>query len=306
MTDILQKYENGNYTVTIYNDGTKIREFDSKPVPSFPENMDIKLTQWCDNPICRKFCHEQSNESGLPGDLVRGLELLKTWNPGCECAFGGGSTLSHPGLIPFLGKVKKLGLISNLTVNAFHFNKQSELIKQLLKEELFYGLGCSFIDNDSFNQSVKDISLLTDNLVFHLILGIHTLKDVEYIMDNFDNPKILLLGYKQFGNGMNYYQINEPKIKSNIQIWFEQLHTLLDLDEGLILSFDNLAIKQLDLIRFFDEEMWNQFYQGDDGFASMYVDLVKLEYAISSRSETRFKLNKEDTITTIFEKVRST
>ena len=45
---LLGEYQNGNYTVKIYNDGTKIRETnDDVFVASFPECIDLKITNNC-------------------------------------------------------------------------------------------------------------------------------------------------------------------------------------------------------------------------------------------------------------------
>jgi hypothetical protein len=73
----------------------------------------------------------------------------------------------------------------------------------------------------------------------------------------------------------------------------------------LVVSFDNLAIEQLNLKRFFSEENWDKFYQGDDGSANLYIDLVEKQYALSSRSSERFPLTEKDTMKSIFEKIRS-
>lgn len=44
---LLSKYNNGNYTVEIYNDGTKIRETKEEDfIASFPENIDLKITNY--------------------------------------------------------------------------------------------------------------------------------------------------------------------------------------------------------------------------------------------------------------------
>ena len=54
-----------------------------------------------------------------------------------------------------------------------------------------------------------------------------------------------------------------------------------------VVSFDNLAIKQLDIREVIGEEKWKEFYMGDDGQYTMYVDLVKNECAKSSTSPDR-------------------
>ena len=54
------------------------------------------------------------------------------------------------------------------------------------------------------------------------------------------------------------------------------------------------------------QEDFDEGYQGDDksiSSASGYVDLVKEEFAISSTSRERFKLNKEMKIKDIFSKL---
>ena len=38
-----------------------------------------------------------------------------------------------------------------------------------------------------------------------------------------------------------------------------------------------------------DESTWKQFYMGDDGKFTMYIDTVNCEYAVSSTSTNRYK-----------------
>jgi hypothetical protein len=50
------------------------------------------------------------------------------------------------------------------------------------------------------------------------------------------------------------------------------------------------------------EKEWESMYMGDDGEASMYIDLVDKKFARSSTSEIRFDL--ENNIEDMFNKVR--
>ena len=86
----------------------------------------------------------------------------------------------------------------------------------------------------------------------------------------------------------NLYSMLPIIIKEN---WFE------------VVSFDNLAVQQLEAERLMSEEDWNQFYMGDDGSATMYIDMVKKEFAKSSTSTERYPL--EDDIKTMFKKIRT-
>lgn len=62
-------------------------------------------------------------------------------------------------------------------------------------------------------------------------------------------------------------------------------------------------LEQLDMHRFISDEDWKHFYMGDEGTHSMYVDLVKKEYGISSTDNRRWKLT--DDIREMFRLVRS-
>ena len=61
--NVIGRYQNGNYTVTIMDDGTKIRSNDLNFfAPTHPESMDIKITNCCD--MGCPMCHEDSKPDG--------------------------------------------------------------------------------------------------------------------------------------------------------------------------------------------------------------------------------------------------
>ena len=97
MRTILNTYTNGNHMVTIYSDGTKIKET-LDPMADhftydFPENFDIKITDQCDGGCV--YCHENSTVNGKHGDL-RALEpMIATLHSGTECACLRGNTIVH-------------------------------------------------------------------------------------------------------------------------------------------------------------------------------------------------------------------
>lgn len=57
-----------------------------------------------------------------------------------------------------------------------------------------------------------------------------------------------------------------------------------------VLSFDNLAINQLDVKRIVPVEKWDEFYMSDDGGFTFYIDMVKGEFAKNSLSDERFPI----------------
>lgn len=142
------------------------------------------------------------------------------------------------------------------------------------------GLGVSLIvPTDEFINLIKQYS----NAVIHVINGIVKLEDLQRLYNN--NLKLLILGYKEFRRGKDYYS---PEIENNKQIIYDNIS---DITKGFkVVSFDNLAITQLKLKRLFNAREWNEFYMGDDGQFTMYIDLVKKYFANNSISTVRYDL----------------
>lgn len=68
---ILHRYINGNYTVTLLEDGTKIRYTkDNEFIPEFAENCDVKITDKCDGGC--PMCYEGCTPNGKHADLLNG------------------------------------------------------------------------------------------------------------------------------------------------------------------------------------------------------------------------------------------
>lgn len=303
--NILYAYKNGNVNVTIYEDGTKIREWpdDEAPVSTHPESCDLKVTQFCDLGNICVYCHEESDTNGQHGDLDIIDKIWSTQYPGTELAIGGGNPLAHPGLTPFLRKMRSRGIIPNLTVNMLHMKKFAPLIRQYQAEKLVFGWGISYRGDNSLRFLPEDIDY--SNVVFHMILGVHSLEDcfsvIKWCNDRKIQPKILLLGYKTYGKGAAYYH---KELQDSLDLWNKQDLQLLMNRDGTVLSFDNLAIKQLELQSKMPADQWTLFYQGDDGNHTFYVDAVKGEVARTSTSDTRYKISEHDTVRSIFEKVK--
>lgn len=273
----LIKYQNGNTTVTILEDGTKIREYEGTPIIRTPESIDVKISNYCDMNCL--YCHESSTTKGVHGNLSKLLTVLEELPVGVELAIGGGNPLSHPDLIPFLETLRSKGLIANITINQGHLKPYQDLILNLIRENLVKGVGIS-ITNNNFTY-IKPLLSISNNIVYHLIAGVNKFDIVNKLIELGGYCKILILGYKQFGFGVDYYS---AEINTNIKRWYRNLYSLIG---KCILSFDNLAIEQLNVKRLFTEEGWNKFYMGDDFCFTMYIDAVKQEYAPTSRSNTR-------------------
>ena len=110
--------------------------------------------------------------------------------------------------------------------------------------------------------------------------------------------KVLILGYKCFGRGKPFFS---EEIRRNMDISKEMLP--LALDKFSVLSFDNLALEQLDVKSIISNKLYEQIFMGNDGEGSMYIDLVNKKYAVSSTSNTTFDL--KDDIKQMFSHVNS-
>lgn len=272
----IAKYKNGNTTVTIMNDGTKIREYENAPEILHPESIDVKITDYCDMGCA--YCHESSTTKGIHADLNKLLEVIAELPAGVELAIGGGNPLSHPNLVEFLQTLKAKGIIANLTVNQGHLKTYQDMIIYLIKDELVKGVGISITSNN-FNY-IKPLLEITDNIVYHIIAGVNKVEIVEKLIE-LGKCKVLVLGYKLFGFGVKYHS---KEVDAELKRWYKTLPNFIG---KCTLSFDNLAIEQLKIKRLFTHEGWNKFYMGDDFCFTMYIDAVKQEYAPTSRSKNR-------------------
>lgn len=292
---VLGTYKNNDYFVTLMDDGTKIRFNNSDSFnPEKPESMDLKITNKC-NMGCN-FCHEDSSPNGKHGDILN-LPFIDTLLPYTEIAIGGGNPLTHPDLVPFLEKLKERKLIANITFNQYHFMDNVDFIQELVDNNLVYGIGVSMMyASDKFVECVSKFP----NAVIHIINGIVSIDDLKMLANH--NLKILILGYKEFRRGRQMYSRQSTVIDNMKSVLYDALSTIIDDEWFDVVSFDNLAIKQLEPKRLMSEEQWDRFYMGDDGSFTMYVDAVERKFAKSSTSTERYDLL--DDIKPMFDKVR--
>lgn len=273
-------YKNGSYTVMILDDGTKIRYNKSDIYkPSRVESMDIKITNQCD--MGCPMCHENSVLDGIHADVINN-SIIDSIPPYTELAIGGGNPLSHPYLNYFLNKCKERKLIANITVNKKHFIDNFDFIFRLYKCNYISGIGISVFDIT--DEEIKFIKKIDG--VCHVIIGVTPIRVMEKLANN--NIKVLVLGYKDFRRGVNYYCQNQDRINISMKMWSNFVSDAIKEHYYSVISFDNLAIKQLDIKSKLTEEEWNSFFMGDDGIdgefssASMYIDLVEGKFALNS------------------------
>ena len=298
----IKTYVNGNYTVSIdLDDGTKIRENDLDFFePEFAECCDIKITDRCDGNC--PFCYEGCTVNGRHADILT-PKFLDTIPPYTEIAING-NDLTHPDLTSFLIKMRERNVIVNMTVNQIHFERKYHMIKALLDSKCIHGLGISLKEPTyEFIDKVKTIP----NAIIHVINGVVTMPDLDMLAGN--NLKILILGYKELKRGVTYLENNNDTVKALQEDLRNYLFPEIIRNGWFqVVSFDNLALKQLNVKEQMPKRQWDEFYMGDDGqdgemtSASMYIDMVNQEYARNSCCSTRYKMT--DDIKEMFRHLR--
>lgn len=292
MKNVLTTYTNGNYHVTLLNDGTKIRynRLDNL-IPAFAESIDCNITERCDGGC--GYCYLGCNEDGKHADLNQ--SFFDTLHRGQELALNG-NDLSHPQLKEFLIRMKNQGVICNLTVNQIHLIRCIDKIRELVNEELIYGLGVSLVNSaDSrLYYYLKEFP----NAVLHTIDGLLSSENIYNLSDK--NIKLLILGYKVLGRGDDYYNKHHDEIENNIE-WLK--NNIMYLKNAFnVISFDNLAIEHLDLKNQVAKDIWKYSYMGDEGSYTFYIDAVNKKFALSSLSPIQYDLR--DSVDEMFNYIR--
>lgn len=294
---ILGHYQNGNYHTWIYSDGTKIRvskEDDFKP--EFAENMDIKICNRCD--MGCPYCHEGSTPDGKLGDILN-EKFIDTLHPYQEVALGGGNVLEHPSLVPFLKKLQERKVIANVTLHQNHFLNNLEFIKSIIEQKLVYGVGVSL---SNITPDLIKAAQTIPNVVIHVIAGIVSAREIDELAGH--GLKILFLGYKNLRRGHRFLECELDSVISSQEDLKAKIPALLCSNNYFdVISFDNLAIEQLNVKKLISQPEWERFYAGDEGSHTFYIDMVERKFAKSSTAAFDKRYDLLDNVDAMFKRV---
>lgn len=298
---LLAKYQNGNYTVRLFDDGTKIRMNDlDNLTPSFAESMDVTITTKCspvkgyDNDELCKYCYLGCNQYGKHADLNN--PIFDTVHAGTEMAINA-NDMTHPDLENFLIRMKDRGVFVNITINQKHLKENVKTLKDWQDRQLIWGVGISLVD--SSDPILWEHGL--NNAVVHVIDGCFSKEDIENLGNH--NIKLLMLGFKHKGRGVDYYSKNKSEVDTNIKYLDEHLMEVKDLFDGI--GFDTLATIDLHMEEKVGPEIWAQNHMGSEGEFTFFISLVDNTYAISSmETENIFPVGENDTLDTMFKHIR--
>lgn len=182
-------------------------------------------------------------------------------------------------------------------MNQIHFEKKQDLIKKLVDNHLIYGLGISLVNpTEKFIELVKQYP----NAVIHVINGVLKPEDVKALVNN--NLKMLILGYKHLRRGNEYFDAAHERIVKNQKWLYDNLEGILD--KFKVVSFDNLAIEQLNVKRLLSQEEWDEFYMGKDSEYTYYIDMVERKFAKSSTAPMNERYPLLNNVDEMFEKIK--
>ena len=186
----------------------------------------------------------------------------------------------HPELDLLLTFLKERGIIANLTVRENTLLKHKKQIERWMKDGMLHGIGIS--PSDYSDKMIKWCQKHS-TAVIHTIAGITTVAEYEKLQKA-GNLKILILGYKDFGRGQLYKDyVGDADIQDKITWLSKNWQSFVNYFN--VISFDNLAIKQLKVKDNMSPIKYKQFYRGDDGSHTMFIDLVNETYAMNSMQE---------------------
>ena len=296
----MKRYINGNYTVYLMEDGTKIRcTQDDMLIPDRPESIDVTITEKCkmNCPFCYANCTPEGKHAKLfynDGTPVYWLTTIPIYT---ELAVNG-NDLDHPQLNMFLHYCKDHNIIVNMTFHQMQFVNNYELIREYQKQGLITGIGISISMAD-----YRTIELIkhTPNAVCHVINGIVTENTINMLANN--DLKLLILGYKHKGRGEYYakgeYYVGKNSVLEDNMKWLsDNIMNIFDLFDTV--AFDCLAVDQLNMKEKLSDEEWNKYYMGKDGTTTFYIDAVNEKYAKSSTETTYYEYSDDDSIADMF------
>ena len=175
--------------------------------------------------------------------------------------------------------------------------QRKDFLHELVDKKLIFGLGVSLtIPTDKFIAAIKEF----DNAVIHVINGVVSYQQLEYLA--FHDLKVLILGYKEFRRGVEYKETAGKHIEANQTSLKANLKSLIARFK--VVSFDNLAIEQLNVRSLVSEEQWNEFYMGDDGGYTMYIDMVTKTFAKNSIAALNKRYPLMNNIDDMFKKIK--
>ena len=262
-------------------------------------NLETECHTYIANNYFVHNCYAGCTMNGKHGDLLK-WKFLDTLHPYTELALNLNFPMP-PDFEQLLHKLKEKKIIANVTVAQNHFEKHHDLIKSWIDKKLIYGVGVSL--SHTTPEFVKLIQQFP-TAVIHTINGItspYNLTRLYELSNDTNKIKILILGYKDVGRGISWKEETNGYIKKYQDWTYRNLDKMRDWFS--VLSFDNLALEQLNVRRLLTEKQWEEFYMGDDGGFTFFIDLVDGTFGKNSLATKRYPIM--DSVDDMFNFIRN-
>ncbi len=174
-------------------------------------------------------------------------------------------------------------------------------VESLVEQKLVYGVGVSLSSvTPALIEAVKAIP----NVVIHVIVGVVRREEIEGLAGH--GLKILFLGYKDLRRGHDFLWDELFYVYLCKKYLKEEIPKIIRSKEYFdVVSFDNLAIEQLEVKNFLSKEEWEQFYAGDDGSHTFYIDMVERKFAKSSTASFDKRYDLLDNVDEMFRRIQN-
>ena len=297
--NIIGQYKNGNYTTTLYADGSRDRVSEGDAfIPSFPESVELKITEKYDGefPWFSSIKTDKPRDAKLMETELSPIGYLKSIRSLTEVTISGGY-LDHPEIINLLFYFKRKNVPVKVVIGQDYFYSKDHLKYHRLlgwqKRGLISNLGVILTDSEDtdFIYHLQEFNNPT------VIVSVGVFNGLD--LDNLEGKgfNLLIKGYVSSENNKEYTASHSKDIEYN-RDWLIKSIDSEFLPAFKSVSFDNLAISQLGL----DDERFTKkdedhsnFYFAVDGDFSLYIDMVNSEFASSEYSKERYKI--EDRMT---------
>jgi len=272
------------------------------PIPEYPELIDLRITNRCNNGC--PFCFMDSKATEPDADAGFIVRLMNDINDTrVEFSIGGGNILLHPELERILSSINNKGHIVNVTINAKNITdvidnpKMYEIFKNYVD-----GIGVSIVDDADLQEFIRFTKSFNNSkdyeyervhkkyIVAHLIPEMLGVGLTRSIIDRLRKEQIycgiLFLGYKTNGRGKSY----GVKAFSN-----DELNTLMaSVEHTWGISIDTtFANRYLDYIK--KNFSWRKSITLNEGEYSMYIDgVTKCAYKSSYQTDIPYKMSYDE------------
>lgn len=253
-------------------DGSKVRfSLGAYPKATWPELVDIKLTDWCD--MGCTFCYQASTLQGkhAPWEHILFIAEELAGKKVFEVALGGGEATGHPHFLKTLEAFASRGVVPNFTT------KKPALVRRHWRD--FQGLIGGFAYSaETAGQVYSSAKLLEscgalEKMNYHYVMGLggreHFRSYLQAVQEV--GARVTLLGYKTVGRG------KEVKPEA-YHWWVEEVSKLVGEGRCPDLSIDTpLAGEYQDVL-----PVDRRLYHTEEGKFSLYIDAVALTMGASS------------------------